>query len=43
RNIIAHEYGEIISKRIWNVAKDHIPQLIYNLQRVLNSESVDNL
>ncbi|MBN2659295.1 MAG: DUF86 domain-containing protein, partial [Spirochaetales bacterium] len=29
RNIIAHEYGEIISKRIWNVAKDHIPQLIY--------------
>ena len=36
RNIIAHDYGEVIAKRIWKVAKDHIPQLIVDLQKIID-------
>ena len=36
RNIIAHDYGEIIAKRIWKVALDHIPQLIVDLQKIID-------
>jgi uncharacterized protein with HEPN domain len=28
RNILAHEYGEIIVERIWLVATEYIPELI---------------
>jgi uncharacterized protein with HEPN domain len=28
RNILAHEYGEILVERIWRVASEHIPELI---------------
>ena len=28
RNILAHEYGEILVERIWLVAKDKIPELV---------------
>lgn len=28
RNILAHEYGEILVERIWRVASQHIPELI---------------
>lgn len=28
RNILAHEYGEILVERIWRVATEHIPELI---------------
>ncbi|MBI9099090.1 MAG: DUF86 domain-containing protein [Spirochaetaceae bacterium] len=28
RNIIAHDYGEVIAKRVSIVAQDHIPQLV---------------
>jgi uncharacterized protein with HEPN domain len=28
RNILAHEYGDILTERIWRVAKEHIPELL---------------
>lgn len=28
RNILAHEYGEILAERIWRVASERIPELI---------------
>ncbi len=28
RNILAHEYGEILVERIWRVASERIPELI---------------
>jgi uncharacterized protein with HEPN domain len=28
RNILSHEYGEILVERIWRVASEHIPELI---------------
>jgi len=28
RNILAHEYGEILVDRIWQTAKENIPELI---------------
>lgn len=28
RNVLAHEYGEILVERVWHVAKEMIPQLI---------------
>jgi len=31
RNILAHQYGAIDQRRIWNVAKIHIPDLISKL------------
>ena len=35
RNIIAHDYGEILSERIWAVACNNIPDLIKNLSVLL--------
>lgn len=35
RHIIAHEYGEILTERIWNVAVNRIPELIQKLQPLL--------
>ena len=35
RNVLAHEYGEILVERIWLVAKDSAPQLVEVLQRLL--------
>ena len=31
RNIIAHEYGEILVERIWLTATIHIPELLDNI------------
>lgn len=31
RNIIAHEYGEILVERIWHVAKEKLPPLLEQL------------
>lgn len=36
RNIIAHEYGEILIERIWITAKDHIEKLLKNVNLFLN-------
>jgi uncharacterized protein with HEPN domain len=38
RNIIAHEYGEILTDRIWNVAVNRMPELIQKLQTLLPDE-----
>ena len=35
RNIIAHEYGEILLERIWVTAKEHIEDLLKNVNGFL--------
>jgi uncharacterized protein with HEPN domain len=35
RNVIAHEYGEIIVDRLWVVATQHIPELIALLEPLI--------
>jgi uncharacterized protein with HEPN domain len=35
RNILAHQYGDIDQKRIWNVAKIYIPDLIIKLNPLI--------
>ncbi|GHU69188.1 DUF86 domain-containing protein [Spirochaetia bacterium] len=34
RNIIAHEYGEFLVERIWNIARKNIPELLINLKKI---------
>jgi uncharacterized protein with HEPN domain len=38
RNVLAHEYGEILVERIWLVVKDEIPKLIEALDKLLPEE-----
>ena len=38
RNVLAHEYGEIIVERIWPVVKEEIPKLIKALEKILPEE-----
>jgi len=40
RNIIAHEYGEILTDRIWNVAVNRIPELVQKLQSLLPDDKM---
>jgi uncharacterized protein with HEPN domain len=35
RNILAHEYGEILVERIWRVASERIPELVRLLDPVI--------
>lgn len=35
RNILAHEYGEVRSERIWESATVHVPELIQRLEALL--------
>jgi uncharacterized protein with HEPN domain len=35
RNILAHEYGEILVDRIWNTATVNIPQLLKELGKLI--------
>lgn len=35
RNVLAHEYGEILEDRIWRVATTHVPDLIAKIDRCL--------
>lgn len=35
RNVLAHEYGEIIQSRMWALTVDQIPQLIVQLERLI--------
>jgi uncharacterized protein with HEPN domain len=37
RNIIAHEYGEILVERIFKIAIDDVPRLKNNISKLLNS------
>ncbi len=32
RNILAHEYGEILVERVWRVAIEHIPELLTQIE-----------
>jgi uncharacterized protein with HEPN domain len=46
RHILAHEYGEILAERIWQVAVDHVPTLSAHLDALLphdpdSTESAD--
>jgi uncharacterized protein with HEPN domain len=43
RNIIAHEYGEILVERIWLVAKEHLPHLIRLLTPLIPPEPTEPL
>jgi len=33
RNIIAHEYGEVLHEKVWGICIDRLPVLIEQLQR----------
>ena len=35
RNIIAHEYGEILVERVWRVAVERIPELVEKLKPLI--------
>ena len=35
RNILAHEYGEILVERIWRVASERIPELVRILEPLI--------
>lgn len=35
RNIIAHEYGEILSERVWKIATENVPLLLKQLNSIL--------
>jgi uncharacterized protein with HEPN domain len=37
RNVMAHEYDEIDHRRVWNVVKDRLPQLLEVLAPLLPS------
>ena len=36
RNILAHDYGEILVERVWKVATDRIPKLKAALEKILS-------
>jgi uncharacterized protein with HEPN domain len=36
RNILAHEYGEILLERIWSVVVDRIPELISIIEPLID-------
>jgi uncharacterized protein with HEPN domain len=35
RNILAHQYGEIIAEKVWQTATHDIPKLLVSLQKIL--------
>lgn len=35
RNVLAHDYGEIINSKIWKVATVHVPALIAQLETLV--------
>jgi uncharacterized protein with HEPN domain len=35
RNILAHEYGEILNERIWRVARERIPELAERIRTLI--------
>jgi len=39
RNIIAHEYGEILVERIWLTAKNNIPNLLNSIEQLIVAEN----
>ena len=41
RNVLAHDYGEILHEAIWAVAKRRIPELTVALRRILPDQPDD--
>ena len=37
RNILAHEYGEVLTSRVWITAQNNIPELLKRLKDILKS------
>lgn len=37
RNIVAHGYGELKMELVWNLSKNEVPQLISQLETIINS------
>ncbi len=37
RNVLAHEYGEILTSRIWSTSKKDVPELMSKIQKVLTA------
>lgn len=35
RNILAHDYGEILTERVWFTALNHIPELISQIEPLI--------
>jgi uncharacterized protein with HEPN domain len=34
RNKLAHDYGEILAERIWNIAKTSVPELLHEIEKI---------
>lgn len=41
RNKLAHDYGEILAKRVWLISRQNIPELATNLKKVLSENCPD--
>jgi uncharacterized protein with HEPN domain len=41
RNVLAHDYGEILVERIWLVTQRNIPPLVAQLSALLPGESAE--
>jgi len=41
RNKLAHDYGEILAKRVWMIAKNSIPGLTATLENILKNNYPD--
>jgi len=35
RNILAHEYGEILVERVWLLVKDYVPRLVQQMDSLI--------
>ena len=35
RNVLAHEYGEILEERVWRVVTDRLPELVKLLDTLI--------
>jgi uncharacterized protein with HEPN domain len=38
RNVLAHEYGEILTERIWLTATKSIPEMLIHLEKIMADE-----
>ena len=34
RNKLAHDYGEVLAERIWNISRNSIPELLEELKKI---------
>jgi uncharacterized protein with HEPN domain len=34
RNKLAHDYGEILAERIWNISKTSVPELLNEIEKI---------